>query len=264
MDDHSAEEPAPPQFTLSAMFVLIAVVALLLGLTLPAINAAREAARRSQCMNNLKQFGVAMHNYHDTHKAFPFGYTLGPDMSPWTSWRVAISPYMESNPFYDRYRHNEPWNSRSNMQLGNFRHPCYQCPSEPTPGFGTSYVAVLGPHTAWPVPKVSHFEDFSRGATNTVLVPEMSESGIHWMEPRDLQFDQMEFKIYAPSPLRSSSGRGSRQALSSAHPGGIQAVFADGHVEFIPDKTSSEVLREMLLISDPEQDAGDGQLRREE
>jgi prepilin-type processing-associated H-X9-DG protein len=83
----------------------------------------------------------------------------------------------------------------------------------------------------------------------------MSESGIHWMEPRDLQFDQMEFNIYAPTPLRSSSGRGSRQALSSAHPGGIQAVFADGHVDFLPTKTSREVLREMLLIGEGEEEA---------
>jgi hypothetical protein len=76
----------------------------------------------------------------------------------------------------------------------------------------TTYVAVLGPRTAWPAPKVSHFEDFSKELSNTILVSEMSESGVLWMEPRDLHFDQMEFKIYAPSPLHSSSGRALRQS----------------------------------------------------
>ena len=95
-----------------------------------------------------------------------------------------------------------------------------------------------------------------RGTVNTILIPEMSESGIHWMEPRDLQFDEMEFKIFAPSRLRSSSGRGSRQALSSAHPGGAQVVFADGRVEFLSAEISSEVLREMFLINDGEEGVG--------
>jgi len=257
MNDHSPEEPAPLQFTLGGMFVLVAVVALLLGLLLPAINAAREAGRRSQCINNLKMIGIAMHNYHDCHRALPLGYTPDEQMRPRSSWRIAVFPFMESSDIYDRYHHYEPWNSRSNMQVGNFPNRAYQCPSEPACGVNTSYVAVLGPRTAWPAPKASQFQEYTRGTVNTILIPEMSESGIHWMEPRDLQFDVMEFKIFAPSPLRSSSGRGSRQALSSAHPGGAQAVFADAHVEFLSAEISSDVLREMFLIGKGEDEAGD-------
>jgi type II secretory pathway pseudopilin PulG len=259
MDAYSSADAAPPQFTLRGMFVLIAVIALLLGIALPAINGAREAARRSQCACNLKQLGLAMHNYHDTHKSFPLGYTPDAAMQPRSSWRVAISPYLESGPFYDQYRQNEPWNSRNNSQLDAYGVYWYQCPSERAPGLGTSYVAVLGPRTAWPAPKVSRIKDFTRGTTNTILLSEMSESGIHWMEPRDLHFDQMEFRIYAASPLRSSSGRGSQQALSSAHRGGAKVVFADGAVHFLSTDTSSQVLREMLLIDGGDEEASDDQ-----
>ncbi len=258
MNDDSAGEPRPPQFTLGALFVLIGVIALLLGLMLPAIQAAREAARRLQCENNLRSIGLALTFYHDAHRAFLPASTLGPEMQPWSSWRVALTPFLESNPFWDQYRINEPWNSRANMELGKFPFSHYQCPSEPAIGLNTSCVALVGPETAWSAPHPSHIKEFAKGASSTILVAEMSESGIHWMEPRDLQFDQMEFRIYAPSRPRRSSGRGLRQALSSVHPGGAHVVFADGAVDFLSVDTSSEALKEMLLIGKGGKDAGDG------
>jgi prepilin-type processing-associated H-X9-DG protein len=258
MNEHSPEDPGPPQFTLGAVFVVIAVVALLLGIALPAIRGAREAARRSACLSNLKYIDFALHSYHDTHRSFPLGYTPGPKMQPWSGWRVAISLYSNTGSFYRAYRFDEPWDSRNNRQLAvrDLIH-CYQCPSEQVSGLGTSYVAVLGPRTAWPAPEASRLQDFSRGLSSVILVSEMSESGICWSEPRDLQFDQMEFEIYAPSLLGSPSGRGSRQAVSSVHPGGVQVAYADGHVDFLSAAISSEVLREMFLIKDGEGEVGD-------
>jgi uncharacterized protein DUF1559 len=260
MDKPLPDTPAPPQFTLRGMFVLMAVAALLLGFLLPAINSARESSRRAHCYNNLMQVAVGLHGYHRNYKSLPPAHSTGPEEQPWLSWRVALSPMMSGSSFYAQYRHDEPWNGRNNSRLRYQYSSSYQCPTEPIPGPSTSYVAVVGPGTPWPAPNVSHFEDFSRGLSHTILVSEMSGSGIHWMEPRDLQFDEMEFKIYAPSSYRASNGRGSRQALSSGHPGGIPVVFADHHVEFLPVETSSEVLREMLLIGG----SSDGQLRREE
>jgi prepilin-type N-terminal cleavage/methylation domain-containing protein/prepilin-type processing-associated H-X9-DG protein len=86
-------------FTLIELLVVIAVVGILVALLLPAVQAAREAARRTQCKNNLKQMGLALHNYHDALKCFPPGYIAGSDditsTTPGWGWAVMLMPYLE-------------------------------------------------------------------------------------------------------------------------------------------------------------------------
>ncbi len=97
-------------FTLIELLVVIAIIAVLIGLLLPAVQAAREAARRAQCVNNLKQIGLALHNYHDANGSFPLGGVNSPDggSAAWgtgqanlLSWRALTLPYMEGTPIYN-------------------------------------------------------------------------------------------------------------------------------------------------------------------
>ncbi|MEZ6063596.1 MAG: DUF1559 domain-containing protein [Planctomycetaceae bacterium] len=81
-------------FTLIELLVVIAIIAILIALLLPAVQQAREAARRTQCKNNLKQMGLALHNYHDAHLSFPFAWMLGADFNS-SVWSVQILPYLE-------------------------------------------------------------------------------------------------------------------------------------------------------------------------
>ena len=97
-------------FTLVELLVVIAIIGILIALLLPAVQAAREAARRSQCSNNMKQIGLALHNYHDSFKAFPMAMfidavTAAPRMNG-ASWGMAILPYMEQQALYDQFDHN--------------------------------------------------------------------------------------------------------------------------------------------------------------
>jgi prepilin-type N-terminal cleavage/methylation domain-containing protein len=98
----------PLGFTLIELLVVIAIIAILIALLLPAVQQAREAARRTQCRNNLKQLGLAIHNYHDTHTAFPFAYMLTVPPSAGTTlnacpYSIQILPYMDQAPLYNQW-----------------------------------------------------------------------------------------------------------------------------------------------------------------
>jgi prepilin-type N-terminal cleavage/methylation domain-containing protein len=87
-------------FTLVELLVVITIIGILIALLLPAVQAAREAARRMQCANNLKQIGLAMHNYHSAYEVFPLGPNTGPE---WRYFLTALLPYIEQQPLYDGF-----------------------------------------------------------------------------------------------------------------------------------------------------------------
>jgi len=95
-------------FTLIELLVVIAIIAVLIALLLPAVQQAREAARRTQCKNNLKQYGLAIHNYHDTYGYFPIGGTgwpwdPAPNGGPKISWQIRILPFADQAPIYNSF-----------------------------------------------------------------------------------------------------------------------------------------------------------------
>jgi len=129
-------------FTLIELLVVIAIIAVLIALLLPAVRAARDAARKTQCTNNLKQLGIAMHNYHDVVGSFPTSFwrnTLDPNGQANNvnrhSWLAMILPYIEQNPVYAAMNFSisvdGPINATATMTPINV----YQCPSDPSPTF---------------------------------------------------------------------------------------------------------------------------------
>ncbi len=137
-------------FTLIELLVVIAIIAILIALLLPAVQQAREAARRTQCKNNMKQLGLALHNYHDTLGVFPMA--VGQHSRP--NWRIAILPYLDQAPLYNTiningtgfYAHSPvgpPRGFSGNDVLRGLKIAAYECPSSTNASFsnasGNSY-----------------------------------------------------------------------------------------------------------------------------
>lgn len=122
-----------PAFTLVELLVVIAIIGILVALLLPAVQAAREAARRVQCTNNLKQVGLAIHSYQLSLGTFPPGnITEGPccGTQSLVSWPISILPYVELQSLYDRYDMNAFNEDPPNKFVRETRVPAYTCPSE--------------------------------------------------------------------------------------------------------------------------------------
>ena len=140
-------------FTLIELLVVIAIIAILIALLLPAVQQAREAARRTQCKNNLKQLGLAMHNYHDVFNTFPhnhcawtnapFYYGTGPSDNPEWSWIVQALPYLEQAPLYQSINLHPVGTNYNAASIGNnaaLRRtvlPALLCPSNDMPKIRT-------------------------------------------------------------------------------------------------------------------------------
>ena len=152
------------------------------------LQPARIEPPRNHCLNNLKQIGIALHDYHDLYGSLPPACVTDENGEPMHSWRVLILPFMEHQPLYDKYDFDEPWNGPNNSKLLHPMPRVYACPANGGSTF-TSYVAVVGPATAWPGKTGSTFEELQDGMEQTALLIEHNHQDVPWMEPRDLEFD---------------------------------------------------------------------------
>src|SRR5437899_3867670 len=143
-------------FTLIELLVVIAIIGVLIALLLPAVQKVREAANRTQCLNNLKQMGLALHNYHDTHRSFPPGIlsTLSnpswkmtpgncnseaPDLGPGWSFFAFMLPYLEQDTLYRSIRFDLPLTDPANDAARRTLVKIYVCPSDTLPKLVKAY-----------------------------------------------------------------------------------------------------------------------------
>ena len=151
-DRAARTSPRPPGFTLVELMVVISIVGTLVGLLLPAVQTAREAARSSQCRNNLKQMGLGLHNHHDAKRCLPPGFTAKAafefgnddvDPSPGWSWMFHILPFVEENLLYDAQ--TDLNQSVADSATLAAKVPLYVCPSDTQSDVFQLYDAGLVP-----------------------------------------------------------------------------------------------------------------------
>ena len=117
-------------FTLVELLVVIAIIGILIALLLPAVQAARESGRRSQCSNNLKQIGIALHNYHGVHQCLPFGCGHADSLPQTGTWAAFILPYIEEQKIYDQFNFRLAMNDPGNANAVQWIVATYICPSD--------------------------------------------------------------------------------------------------------------------------------------
>lgn len=186
---------------------------------------------------------MAVANYHDTYKCYPPPFIADADGKPMHSWRILLLPFLEQNDLYKQYRFDESWDGPNNRKLANQMPAQYALHGCEKPGnVTTNYLRVVGHQTASPIDRMVSQADVVDGTASTLFIVENVDAGIHWMEPRDLEFDAMSFTVSAANSISSWL----------EPPAGVTLA---GMVERIQPDTPPEMVKALLTIAGREDDA---------
>ncbi len=240
-------------FTLIELLVVIAIISVLIGLLLPAVQTAREAARRIQCQSNLKQMGLGLQGFHSTHNKFPAGKLDLQGLGH--SWCTFLLPFFEQSALGERFDMSKPWNDPTgNGDVALTSLSLFRCASSPfqfaggmdycgitggTQGallFGDGRDEALGSGVLVTVnvatPSFISFRDITDGTSNTICISESvgrNDDTGRWASGDNLVATDV-------NPVNTPG------KLSSFHPGGVHAQRADGSGMFISSSIDLKVL----------------------
>ncbi|GAC1475269.1 MAG: DUF1559 domain-containing protein [Isosphaeraceae bacterium] len=239
--DSTPKPSSRRRFTLGKLLLVVAFIGVLIAMLLPLSRSAGPAARRAQCVNNLKQIALALHNYESDHKGLPPAYTVDANGRALHSWRTLILPYLEQKSLYEKIDLTKPWNDPVNATASGTRLVVFLCPETVGTKNTTAYLAIVG-RDGFLVPGRSRrLAEITDGLSSTLAVIEASEdNAVPWMAPFDADAATV-MTLDTKAKLH--------------HAGGTNAAFASGAVKFLKASTPSPVRRAILSISGNDNDA---------
>jgi hypothetical protein len=244
----SALSKRMPRPTAGGTLVTVFIFLILIVPLLSAMPSARSAARRNQCMNQLKQIAIALLNYHDVKGAFPPAYVTDANGKPRHSWRVLILPFMEEQALYRKYKFSEPWDGPNNSKLAAQIPEVYRCPanlSNETGNLETNYFAVVAPETGWG----KSYGQFNDGTSKTIMVIEATGLGVNWMEPRDVTLDEAIELLTTKKPSghwHVDEGFFTTTYYETSY---RNVVYYDAHVEWMGQLKDSAIAKALFTIA---------------
>jgi hypothetical protein len=212
-------------------------VALLISVLVAPVFRTGTATQCDFCSHRLWQFGLAMQLYHKTHGRLPAAYAIDGNGNPLHSWRKELLPYFEEKSILDQLQIGEPWNGPHNSKFAKTVIRQYLCPADVRELPMSSFVAVVGPNTAWPSATARKLGEIKE-PKRTILLIEIPNSNINWLEPRDVTIDELKNGLAGLIPPGGAS----------PHSEGFNVLFAAGHVETLPVDIDPKKLIEMCNI----------------
>jgi prepilin-type N-terminal cleavage/methylation domain-containing protein/prepilin-type processing-associated H-X9-DG protein len=280
----SSTRRARPGFTLVELLVVIAIIGILVALLLPAVQAAREAARRVSCLNNVAQLGLATHNYEFHYEHLPSGviHPAGPIRSEpqgaHVSWIVQVLPYLEQNILWRRFDQEAGAYAEKNAPVRAAQISPLSCPSDPVRNLNDQGTIALSDYAGChhdkeaPIDKDNHgllflnskirFSDIDDGSAMTLLIGEAlgDQDALGWVSGTRATLRNTSTIETATPSLAGRATPGSEKKLAatfvggfgSHHPGGMNAGFADGSTRFLSQTIGQEVLHQIGNRADGE------------
>ena len=274
-------------FTLIELLVVIAIIAVLIALLLPAVQQAREAARRTQCKNNLMQIGLALHNYEMAYEFLPLG-TVDPERPVknvatgyHVGWLIRLLPYVDQVNVYDHFKFASGVYSDENSPVRRQQIPCFICPSSANrPSEAASATNYAGCHNHIEAPidinntgvfilnRGIRYDDITDGTSNTIFVGEkrVGDDDFGWVSGTRASLrntssinsesrNQFGNQFGAPLPAAGGPDKPDPDAVggfASPHVGGASFLIGDGSVRFISQNLKPEVFQYLGNRSDGE------------
>lgn len=228
--------------------MIAAILLFLLGLLLlPAVQTSREASRRMQCRNNVKQLSLALYNYESKYGSFPPAITRDAQGESMHSWRVLLLPFLEQQSLYDAYAMDEPWDGPGNSQLLEQMPRVYKCYSNASPEFETGYCVVVGERTCFPPDGSRRLRDITDDASKTVAIVE-SKHTVPWMAPRDPTLEQFKQEATSWGPSNFPPHFHSDTFTHYYSPGSLG--MADGSSSYFASQQDGALWDKLLQIDD--------------